>query len=298
MKPQFLVPTVTAFDPKGRVDEEANLRIYDRLIAGGVDGIVLLGSIGEFYAIPMDEQKRMVGSAARHIGTRCKLIVGTSAMRVEDCIELSNYAHSQGVEAVMTITPYYFDLSDASVELFYDRLAASTPARVYLYNFPARTGYDLKPSVALKLARKHSNIVGYKDSIAFMGHTRELANTLLPEFPEFEIYSGFDENLAHNILSGGAGCIGGLGNVDPALCAAWLRAILGGDCGEIARCQRRINRLMRIYDVCTPFIPAIKQAMVLNGFEMTAHSAFPLLPPDERQVEAIRAILTEAQEPM
>ena len=295
MKPQFLVPAVTAFDAKGRVDEEANLRIYDRLIAGGVDGIVVLGSIGEFYAVSMDDQKRMVDRAVRHVGGRCKLIAGTSAMRVEESIELSNHAHDRGAEGVMTITPYYFDLSDASVELFYDTLAAATPARVYLYNFPARTGYDLKPSVALKLARKHENIVGYKDSIAFMSHTRELANTLLPEFPEFEIYSGFDENLAHNVLSGGAGCIGGLGNVDPVLCAAWLRAILAGDCAETARYQKRINRLMRLYDVSTPFIPAIKQAMILNGFEMEVHSAFPLLPPDERQIEAVKTILAEGR---
>lgn len=293
MKPQFLTPVVTAFDAKGRVDKEANERIYDRLVQGGMDGIVLLGSVGEFYCLSVAEQKGLVDLAVQTVKDRCKIIVGTSSMCVDESIELSNYAYEKGADAVMVITPYYFDLSDESIEAFYDKIAASINVRLYLYNFPARTGYDLKPEVALKLAGKHKNIIGYKDSVAYMGHTRDLANIMLPEFPEFEIYSGFDENLVHNILSGGAGCIGGLSNIVPGLFSRWIKAVVAGRQEEIKNCQQSVNKMMRIYDVCTPFISAIKQAMILKGVQMDVHSRFPLLPPNMVQREAIKDILAD-----
>ena len=73
----------------------------------------------------------------------------------------------------------------------------------------------------LALAKIHPNIVGMKDTVAGMDHTRELIKVVKSHIPQFEIYSGFDDNFAHNVLSGGDGCIGALSNVVPEICAAW-----------------------------------------------------------------------------
>lgn len=78
-----------------------------------------------------------------------------------------------------------------------------------LYNFPARTGYDLKPEVVLELARRRKNIVGIKDTVDVMGHTRELIQTVKREYPEFLVYSGFDEFFSHNVISGGTDVLRG-----------------------------------------------------------------------------------------
>ena len=138
----------------------------------------------------------------------------------------------------MVISPYYFNLSDRAVEKFYDSLADRVHGPVLLYNFPARTGYDLKPEVILGLARRHKNIVGIKDTVGTMGHTREIIQTVKSEFPEFLVYSGFDEFFAHNVLSGGDGCIAGF----PTLRRRWLRDLQRRQEIMVWRLCRHISR--------------------------------------------------------
>lgn len=290
-KARILVPVVTAFDKNGQIDVEANQHIYEHLIKGGVDGIVLLGSIGEFYSMSMNQQKTLIDFALPYINKRVTVYVGTSCMTIEDTVEMSNYAEAAGADAVMIITPYYFVLSDESLEYFYNQVAKSTSAKIYLYNFPARTGYNMPHQVALKVTRANDNIIGYKDSVSEMGHTRKLITTMLPEFPEFDVLSGFDENLAHNVLCGGGGIIGGLSNIAPEVFAGWVKAINGGNLDQIASYQKRVDKLMNIYDIGCPFIPAIKKAMVLRGVEMEDNCMAPILSVTEDQTRQIQEVL-------
>lgn len=291
MKADFITPAVTAFTEDGYVDMEANKRIYDHLIDGGMDGILLLGSIGEFFAIPAKEKKALIDMAVRHIDHRVTLYVGTNAMIFDECVELSDYALKKGADGIVVISPYYFNLPDSAVEAFYDRLAESVCGSILLYNFPARTGYDLKPEVVRNLLRRHKNIVGIKDTVDTMGHTRELIQLIKPEFPEFKIYSGFDEFFGHNLLAGGDGCISGLSNFDPKTSAQYAAAARANDLEMMVRCQQKIDGLMEIYRVAEQFIPVIKKAMILTGIEMEERCSMPLQPVTEEETERIRKIL-------
>ena len=294
MKARYLTPVVTAFDEEGNIDFEANKNIYDHLIAGGVDGIVILGSIGEFFNIALDKQKELIDVALKHINKRVKVYVGTGCMSIEDTIEMTNYAHNAGADAAMIISPYYFSLSEESIEFFYNSIAEATEAQIYLYNFPDRTGYDLSPELTLKLIRKNKNIVGFKDTVGVMGHTRALISLIRNEFPDFDVLSGFDENFAHNILCGGGGCIGGLSNIAPELFAGWVKAVNDKEFDKVAEYQRNVDSLMKIYDVAMPFIPVIKKAMTLRGIKMNDYCSKPFLTVNDAQIEEIRNILCEA----
>jgi len=293
-KAKFICPVVTAFEKDGALDVEANKKLWDILIESGIDGILIMGSIGEFAAMSDAMKKELVKLAVAHINKRVKVYIGTASMIVSDTVEFSNYALAAGADAVMVISPYYFAISDAAVEYYFDQIAQGVKGEVYLYNFPARTGYDLSPEVTLKLLRKHKNIKGYKDSVSEMGHTRKLATTVLPEFPDFEIYSGFDENFVHNLLSGGSGCIGGFANVTPALCARWTAAINGGDWKTVEEIQKQVNVLMDIYFVGNPFIPIIKKAMILLGLPIQDYSLNPFLSATAEETEKTKAILKRA----
>lgn len=216
-KANFLTPVVTAFDENGNLDIQGNKNVWDHLIKGGVDGLVIMGSTGEFFSMTTEQKKELIKLVVEHVNKRTKVYIGTSCMTVEDTVELSNFAIETGADAVMIISPYYFALSNESVEFFYDKVAEAVKGDIYLYNFPDRTGHDLTPEVTLNLLRKHKNIVGFKDTVSEMGHTRKLMTTVLKEFPDFIVLSGFDENFVHNILCGGSGCIGGLSNLCPEL---------------------------------------------------------------------------------
>lgn len=291
MKAKFLTPVVTAFDKDGNIDHKANKNVYDHLINGGVDGIVVMGSTGEFFTMTMEQKKELIKLAVQYVNKRTKVYIGTSCMSADDTIELSNYAHDMGADAVMIISPYYFSLSRESIELFYGIVAEGTKANIYLYNFPDRTGYDLTPEITLSLVRKYKNIVGYKDTVTVMGHTRTLIDVMHKEFPNFEVYSGFDENFAHNILSGGAGCIGGLSNLAPEICSAWVRAINASDFEKVAEIQKTINEMMAIYDIGTPFIPIVKKAMILRGVEMQDYCTVPFIRANEEQTAEIKLLM-------
>ena len=293
-KANFLTPVVTAFDANGNLDVQANKNVWDHLIKGGVDGLVIMGSTGEFFSMTTEQKKELIKLVVEHVNKRTKVYIGTSCMTVEDTVELSNFAIEAGADAVMIISPYYFTLSDESVEFFYDKVAEAIKGDIYLYNFPDRTGHDLTPEITLNLLRKHKNIVGFKDTVSEMGHTRKLMTTVLKEFPDFIVLSGFDENFVHNILCGGSGCIGGLSNLCPELFADWVKAINAKNMVEVARIQKIVDKLMDLYPIGTPFIPIMKKAMILHGVEMKDYCTKPFLPATEEQTEQIKAVMKEA----
>ena len=115
----------------------------------------------------------------------------------------------------------------------------------------------------------HPNIVGMKDTVPGMDHTRELIKVVKSQIPQFEIYSGFDDNFAHNVLSA-------LSNVVPEICAAWVRAFRENDLAGIARGQQTIDRLMDLYAIRSPFLPVIKEACRLRGIAATSAGTFPM----------------------
>lgn len=292
MKTQFLTPVVTVFQDDGKTpDWEGNRKVHDFLIRSGVDGLVLMGSTGEFFSMTLDTQKAFVDFLSQTVKGRTRVFIGASRMLIDETIELCNYAVSKGLNEVMLVSPYYFKLPEEALETYYDKIADSTDARIYLYNFPDRTGHDLNPELVLRLAKKHSNICGIKDTVSNMGHTSDIMSLVLPVRPDFEIFSGFDDNLVHNAMGGGAGCIGGLSNLIPEVCAAWVAAIRRNDVEEMVRYQAYINDAMAIYKVCTPFMPAIKYAMNLRGLEINETCSAPILKASETQKAQIRALL-------
>lgn len=107
----------------GNIDVQGNKAVYDFLIEGGVDGIVLMGSTGEFFSMTDSQKRQLIDIATEYCKGRTKLLVGTSCMRADETIELANYALSKGAEAVMVIGPYYFSLADENIEAYYDEIA-------------------------------------------------------------------------------------------------------------------------------------------------------------------------------
>lgn len=295
MNAKWITPCVTAFDANGRVDIEANLRVYDNLIKGGMDGILILGSIGEFFAISMDEKRALIAAAAKHIDKRVTLYVGTCCMVLEDCISLSNEALACGADGVMVISPYYFNLPKSAILHFYGQVAKNVSGPVLLYNFPDRTGYDLTPEIVLQLARSHKNIAGIKDTTGAMGHTRAMIALLKKEFPEFLIFSGFDEFFGHNLLCGGDGCIAGISNFAPRLASGYAAAARADSLTDMLCYQQRIDRLMAIYGIGEQFIPIIKEAMIQTGVPIQGYCAQPMLAATEQEKEQISALLKEQE---
>lgn len=276
MNAAYLCPAITLFQEDGSLDFDNQEKLFENLIRHGIDGILVEGSCSEFFAISMDQRREMARFAIEKVDHRVKLIIGTSNMVADEIVNFSNYCLEIGADAVMILPPYYFHFDSAAVYQYYDRLAEQIHGPVYIYNFPDNTGYSIQADVILRLAEKHPNIIGVKDTISEMDHTRQLIHTVKSAFPNFEIYSGFDDNFAHNVLSGGNGCIGALSNVVPEICTAWVQAFRNNDTNGIAKGQQSIDRLMALYSIRSPFLPVIKETAKLRGLASCSMCTFPM----------------------
>lgn len=143
----------------------------------------------------------------------------------------------------------------------------------------------------LKLRRKYSNIRGVKDTVKNFEHTRKLCTTLLDEFPDFEIYSGFDEFFVHNVMAGGSGCIGGLTNVCPELFVRWAKAVNEKDWDKAAEIQKKVDILMELFDISAPFLTAVKRALKISGEIENEYGRAPLVLASEEEEQKIRELM-------
>lgn len=293
MKPLVMTAAVTVFDDNGDIDPDGNRRVWDYLIREKVDGIVVMGSTGEFPGMTMETQKRLLDLAVEHIAGRARLLAGTCRILPDETVELTRYAHGRGVDGVMVMSPYYFGYDDRGVEAYYDRIASCSDGDVYLYNYPERSGYNISPRATVNLLRRHRNIVGYKSTVRDFSHTASIIDAVRDEFPRFLVFSGYDNHFLPNLEAGGAGVIGGLPNLAPEIFAALAEAYAAGD-GEAAAAQhRRLEKLVAIYGVSTPSMPALKKAMQLRGLDINAACTFPMPPVDAGQTRRIADLLRD-----
>lgn len=288
---RYITPAVTPLLPDGKIDLDSAESLYRHLVGGGMDGILIFGSIGEFFGFTPEQKKELIRRARKVIGRETQLIVGTTSMIFDEMVELSNYALAEGADAVMILPPYYFWFNETGVFSYYDQLAQAIHGNIYIYNFPERSGYTITPQVLRALAEKHPNIVGVKDTVPGVDHTREVIKAVRPVRPDFIVYSGFDDNLAHNVLCGGNGCISGMSNLFPRLAASWAQALREGDFAKSQELQQRTDSLMDVYSVGYPFIPAIKEGLVQLGVLKYATATRPMPALTAEEKERLKAIM-------
>lgn len=289
---KYLTPAVTPLY-RGDIDYDSCKKLYDHLIDGGVDGILILGSIGEFFALTLEQKKKLAKFAYEYINGRCKLIVGTTSMIYNEIVEFSNYCYSIGIESVMIIPPFYFHFNDDEIFKYYYELNLDLNGQFYLYNFPDRCGYEISVDVIERLVKNCPKIIGIKDTIPGMEHTKEIIDRIKPINPFFEVYSGFDNNFLDNALAGGDGCIAGLSNIYPNLTSSLVKAFNEKNIECAKTLQTKINKLMPIYNVGKPFVPYIKGALNIKKIIRCVDATFPMPMVETITFEKIRIIMEE-----
>lgn len=265
-------PIITIFDQNNNPDKPSNEKLINKLISDGVDGIVFLGSIGEFYSMTHQEKKDYIKFALGIVDKRVKTMVGTASNNINEVIELNNLAHELGADCAMVLCPYFFALGDDSVYEYYQKISKKSPLPIMLYNFPERTSINMTPSLVGRLAADFENIIGVKDSHSSFGNTRSYIVETSKNQKDFCVFSGFDECLIPNLLAGGSGIIGGLSNFASKLFVDCYNAFKENDIEKIKIYQKQINKLMGLYTISNPFITAMKEAVkrsISHDFEIT-----------------------------
>ncbi|WP_315071595.1 4-hydroxy-tetrahydrodipicolinate synthase [uncultured Clostridium sp.] len=257
-------PLITIFNEKGGIDEENSKVLIEKLINDGVDGIVVLGSVGEFFNLSLEEKKDYIKFVSEVMNGRTKLIIGTGSNNIEEVIVLNKYSKEVNADGVLIITPYFFGLDENYIYEYYSTIAKNTELPIMIYNFPARTSVNVSYELVFRLASEFKNIVGIKDTTDSMSNVRKFVQKIKKVRKDFCVISGFDEYLVPNLLSGGDGIIGGLTNIDAKLFIDTYKAFLDKDFEKLLVLQDKINKLTELYDLTNPFIVGLKEAVQIS----------------------------------
>ena len=291
---KIITPVITVLDQNEKPDYEGNKRVIDYLIRGGVDGILVLGSAGEFPNLTVEERLELFRFYADYTAGRVELLAGTGCVSYHDTLILSNAVYDMGYAAPMVIGPYYFGLDQEKIFRYYDRLATEVKGDLYLYNFPPRSGHSIAPETIGRLADAHSNIVGLKDSVAEPAHTNGVFQAV--EGHRFTIYSGMDDQFLLNLSHHGGGVIGALSNVVPEMWSDLVCAANRKDFTRTMDLAALIGRLSLLYEMDSNCSLMMKKLMVYRGLEICDRAVFPFNHMDESVYQKATALLDSVLE--
>ena len=286
----ILTALPTPFAADGSLDEPALRALVDRSIGGGVHGVVVNGSTGEFTALTTDERRRAVEIVVDQAGGRVPVVAQTGAASTAEAVRLSRHAESAGADVVMALTPYYEALSEQEIKAYFRTVAGSVNLPVMLYNIPGPTGIDLLPDTVGALAREVENIQYVKNSSSDMSQSAQLIHH---HGDVISTFVGWDTLLLASLIEGAAGFTAGTANIVPAELVAVWDAVQGG---EIAEARQAWNRVFPVIDAIMqePFNAAIKGVLDALGLPVGVPRA-PLAPLDPSTATRIKDLVSSAR---
>lgn len=252
-------PAVTPFTKDNGIDFEGLAKHYDRLTQSGINGILLMGSIGEFATLSIDERLTLI-EKARPL-TTLPMIAHVSATYVPDIVKMSKKAKECQYEAVMILPHYYYGQTAKQLVDYYVDIDKQINMPWFIYNFPARTGCDVNSAIVVELLQKCPNFIGIKDTVDTLSHTRDIVLKAKKVRPDFAVFAGYDEYFVPNLMNGGAGVLSGLNNLVPELFAEIMQAYAANDLEKVTENHQKISELMSIYAIGEDFISTIKIAV-------------------------------------
>ncbi|CAA9551919.1 MAG: 4-hydroxy-tetrahydrodipicolinate synthase [uncultured Thermomicrobiales bacterium] len=283
-------PVATTFGGDGELDLagfKANLGFY---ATSALDGVVLLGSNGEFALLDEGERDRVVAAGVEAIAGRRSVMAGTGGESTRDAIRRSRRAAELGADFALVVTPHYYrPRYDRTAYLdHYRAVADASPIPVVVYVMAAYTGVDLASDLVAELST-HPNIVGVKDS---GGNAPKVAEMIASAAPGFAVLAGSASFLYPALCLGATGGIVALGNVAPDQCAELARLTLAGEHQAARALQFRL--LAPNAAVTSGYgIAGLKTALDAVGLVGGAPRP-PLRPLADGQAEAVRSTLREA----
>jgi len=231
-----MVALVTPMNADNSLDWASLHKLVDWHLEQGTHAIVAMGTTGESATLNVDEHLAVIKKVIDQVNGRIPVIAGTGANSTSEAVEWTQAAKDLGADACLLVTPYYNKPTQEGLFLHHAHIAQAVAIPQFLYNVPGRTGVDMKPETALRLA-KVPNIIGIKEATGDL----DRAKLLIEQAPSsFAIISGDDATAVDLILLGGKGDISVTANVVPAAIARMCELALAGNAEEARAINERL----------------------------------------------------------
>ncbi|MCB1130085.1 MAG: 4-hydroxy-tetrahydrodipicolinate synthase [Verrucomicrobiae bacterium] len=258
----------------GSVDVPAFKALIERQIAGGVDGIVPVGTTGESPTLDTDEHIEVIRLAAEFADGRCQVIAGTGANATAEAIELTEAAEKAGATGSLQVCPYYNKPSQEGLYQHFRAIAEATSLPIMLYSIPGRSVIEISVETTARLAADFENITAIKEA----GGSVDRVNQLVQALPDgFDILSGDDPLTLPFMSCGATGLVSVASNIIPDVMSKLVRHCLDGEFAEALALQKQYYPLLRgLMSLDVNPVP-IKTAVALQG-HCTDEFRLPLVP--------------------
>jgi len=274
---RFYVAALTPLDRSGRLDQTLARDLLAFLRERGADGVVVLGTTGEFSSFSLRERKQILEAYLPAKGS-LEVICQAGTPNLPETLELLEHAAGTGAHAALVVPPFYY--KNPAIEglvRYYAQVLDAARIPVLLYHIPGLSGVPVSSELLQRL-EKHPRLYGVKDSSGNLEGTA----AFIREFPKLKIFTGSSGHIETALKLGGAGAITGDGNVLTRETAAVFRQFRQG--AEVSAAQAKLDEASKLLRGLLG-IPGMKSALASMGLR-ESYCRPPLVEmSDERQAE-------------
>ncbi|WP_298917585.1 dihydrodipicolinate synthase family protein [uncultured Roseobacter sp.] len=254
-------PLITPYNDDFSLNETALAETVEHLIGAGVQGLIVAGTTGEYYAQSMDERVEMMRRCKDLIRDRVPMIVGTGAIRTEDSIAYAQAAKDVGADALLVATPPYAYPTGREIALHALAIDRAVNLPVMLYNYPGRMSVNMDAECLDRLGRS-PNFCAIKESSGDPDRLHMLAR----DYPHIALSCGMDDQALEFFAWGARSWVCAGSNFAPEAHIAMYRACaVDGDFTRGRAIMSAMLPLMRVLEQGGKFIQCIKHGVTMRG---------------------------------
>ena len=285
---------ITPLRDRDALDVAGLERLIEHIVAGGVNGLFILGTSGEAPSLSYRLRRELVERTCHQVRGRLPVLVGITDTSFVEAISMAALAADSGAQAVVSAAPFYLPTAQPELIDYVERLVRELPLPLYLYNMPQLTKVSFEIETLRHLTGL-KQIVGVKDSSGDLAYFDRLLS-LKRERPDWSVLVGPEHLLAEATQRGGDGGVNGGANYHPRLFVDLFAAVKRGDRARVEELQQQVLQLGRIYSVgrhASAVIKGIKCACSLLGLcdDRMAEPFERFHEPERARVRAVLASL-------
>ena len=281
------VALVTPFHEDESVNFEALEALIEMQIEGGTDAIIVCGTTGEPSTMTEEERVSVIRFVIEKVNKRVPVIAGTGCNNTRNTVAMSKEAEELGADGLLVVTPYYNKATQEGLFLHYKAIADVVNIPIIMYNVPSRTGCNILPATAVRIARECKNVVAIKEA---SGNISQVADLALMGKGILDIYSGNDDEVIPILSLGGIGVISVLSNIVPKDTHDMVMEYLEGDR------EKALDIQLRYLEVIHALFCEVNPIPVKAALNLMGKNAGTLRLPLTKMSEKNQAVLKIAME--
>ncbi len=282
-------PNIVPFTAARRIHEGELRRMVDWLIGKGISGLYPNGSTGEFIRLSHEDRIRVTEIVVSETGGRVPVLAGASEANIDEVLAACQRYAEIGCAAVSLTGPYYFKVSQESIEQYFREIARRSPIDILLYNIPQYSN-EISLPVVKRLALDCPRIVGIKDSSRDFPRLLRTLSLVKPQRPDFAVLTGTEEMLFPSLLMGADGGTIASSGVVPEVILKIYHDFRAGRWDECREIQLKLLDMIEVMFEAGNFPEGFRAGVALRGFD-PGPPRFPVGPSGETVLAESRRAL-------